>query len=292
MATSIARPRRRLLSLVSLAAAAFLAAGAAPSAPVDSTGAALDPVVTEVRVERLRPRKERVPTLRFLKENRDFIRARFDLLREKPLDRSASAEDIDPRFMAYRRTLAEILAARDSVAVAEEARNRRELFESVTDLGRLEAQLDEMEKLLADQRGRLGVLQEDFTGRQQTALMIVLAGQPRDASITQIGIALEGGGVLSVPVSAGQIESLRRGGILQLSHGLIEPRQQVLEIVLTGDRWPQGDSCFVTLDPPRDRLSVLKLDLSRLAVGSGAGSVTASTWIHDASLRASHETEP
>src|SRR5690242_20079556 len=66
-----------------------------------------NPGATEVKVERIKPKKEKLATLRFLKENRDFIRARYDQLQETPIAGRASAEDLDPRFLAYRAMLAQ-----------------------------------------------------------------------------------------------------------------------------------------------------------------------------------------
>jgi len=236
--------------------------------------------VTEVKVERVRPQRERHPTLQFLKENRDFIRARFDLLRQKPVDRHGRAGEIDPRFLEYDQMLAAILSARDSTATADDTRRRQELLASITELGRLEAPLDLMDRLLAEQRRRLGVLQEDFAGRQQTALMVVLSGYPGDAPVSEIAITLEDGARLTVPLSLDERESLKHGGVVQVFHGFVEPRKQVIEVGLTGERWPGGDSCFVTLDPARDRLSLLRLDLSPVEPGQGAASIKASTWLH------------
>ncbi len=288
-------PRAALaLALMMLAGAAAAATADAPAATTTGEPAAPGPVVTEVKVERIRPKREKHPTLRFLKENRDFIRARFDLLREKPDARRGSAEAIDPRLLAYQRLLAEILVAQDSVAVAEEARRRQELFASVTELGGLEARLDLMERLLAEQRARLAVLQEDFTGRQRTALAIVLSGYPGDAAVSAVAITLEGGGRLSVPLSAEQRESLQRGGMLQVFHALVEPREQVIEVAIGGDRWPAGNSGFVTLEPARDRLTFLQLNLTPVQPAQGASSILANTWVHDSGLPTSDgsESEP
>jgi len=47
--------------------------------------------VAEVRVERERPMKDRHPTLRFLRDNKDFIRARYDRLRERLVTREGEA---------------------------------------------------------------------------------------------------------------------------------------------------------------------------------------------------------
>ena len=250
--------------------------GWATAAPVEDA--------TEVKVERIRPQQEKYSTLRFLKENRAFIRARFDLLREKPQEHRGDAGEIDPRYLAYRDMLAEILSARDSVVVAEDARKRQELLASITQLGGLEAQLDFMDRLLADQRGRLGVLQRDFTGSQQTALVVVLSGYPGDAAVSQVAVTLEDGATLSVPLSPEQRESLRQGGIVQVFHGFVEPRTQVVEVAIAGDRWPAGDTGFVTLDLARDRLTFLWLDLSAIGSDRGAAAIRASTWLHDAKL--------
>lgn len=249
------------------------------------------PNATEVKVERVRPKREKHPTLQFLKENRDFIRARFDLLREKPLDSDGGAAPIDARFLAYQRMLNDVRTGRDSVATAEEARARQTLFASVTELGRLESELDLTERLLAEQRGRLAVLQEDFTGRQQTALVIVVSGYPAAAAVAGVALTLEDGATLTVPLTPEQRESLRKGGVLQVFHALVEPRQQVLQIALVGEDWPADGTGYVTLEPVRDRLTFLLLSLTPAQPGSGASSILASTWIHDAGLHSGEGTE-
>jgi hypothetical protein len=87
-----------------------------------------------------------------------------------------------------------------------------------------------------------------------------------------------------VALSPDQRESLRKGGAVQVFHGLVEPREQVIEVALGAQPWPTGDSGFVTLDPERDRLTFLELDLTRLSPDRGASSIHAGTWLHDASL--------
>ncbi len=237
-----------------------------------------------ITVERVRPTKEKIPTLRFLKENRDFIRARYDLLRQKPDGTLGDAGEIDPRFLAYQEMLRDLLAARDSVSAADDSLARRQLLASISDLGRLEEQLDLMDRLLAGQRTRLGILQEDFTGRQQTALVVVLSGYPAEAEIGQVSITLEDGDTLTVPLSDEHRASLRKGGVVQIFHGFVEPREQVVEVAITGERWPAGDAGYVTIDPARDRMTLLRLDLSSVQPERGAASIQANTWIHDARL--------
>lgn len=237
---------------------------------------------TEVKVERVKPKKEGHPTLQFLKENRDFIRGRFDLLREKTRARRGDAAAIDPRFLAYQDMLADIQTAKDSVVVANSQQQRLELFASITQLGDLETRLDLMERLLAKQRTRLGVLQTDFTGDQQTALMVVVSGHPADAGLAEIGITLDDRATLSVPLSAEQCATLKRGGAVEVFHGFVEPREQTIKVSVTGDRWSAGEAGYATLDPTRERLTLLRLDLSRMDAGRGAPSIQASTWLHSA----------
>jgi hypothetical protein len=239
---------------------------------------------TVVQVERVRPKKEKLPTLRFLKENRDFIRAQYDLLRQKRGGDLGDAGEIDPRFLAYQKMLREALAARDTVAAADDSLKRQALLASIGDLARLEERLDTMDRLLAGQRSRLRVLQEDFTGRQQTALIVVLKGYPSRTPVATISITLEDGDTLTVPLTPEHRAALERGGIVQIFHGFVEPREQVVEIAIRGERWPAGDKGFVRLAPARDRVTLLRLDLTSVQPDRGATSIEATTWLHDTRL--------
>jgi hypothetical protein len=262
--------------VLTLCGLVLLCSGAAAAKRVAAPGE------TAVKVERVRPEKEKLGTLRFLHENRDFIRAQYDRLRERALSRRGTAEPIDPRFLDYARLLAEIQAAQDSLARAEDARARQHLLESITQLGGLEQQLDLMERLLVDQRTRLATLEDDFTGHQQTALMVVVSGYPGAAPISEITVALDDGDSVRVPLSDEQRQSLRQGGVIELCHRFVEPRQQVIAFTLRGDAWPGGNSGFVTLEPARDRLTFLRFDLSQVEAAQGGASVQASTWLHEA----------
>lgn len=271
-----------------LAAAALFAAAAAlavaDAAPLPGT-----PAATEVEVERVRPKEPKLPSLTFLRENRDFIRSRFDLLRERPADRRDDAVALDPRWLAWERMLAAIHASRESVAVIHNDVERRQLLASITELGRLEDQLDAMDRQLAVQSERLRVLEEDFTGAQRTALMVVLSGDPGE-DVVEVAVTLEGGGRLSVPLYLEQREALRKGGVVQVFHGFVEPRRQVIEVSVAGPPWPAGERGFVTLEPARDRLTFLRLDFGAVpAPGSpeatgrarGTAAMRAFTWLHE-----------
>jgi hypothetical protein len=243
------------------------------------------PIETVVEVERARPQPEAHATLRFLKSNRDFIRGRLDLLRQRALARRGESAEIDARWLAYQRMLADIHAARDTVGAAETALRRLQLLESVTQLGRLEAQLDLMDRQLAEQRARLGVLQDDFAGDQRTALMVVLRGHPHEVALTEIAITIADGATVRVPLTSEQRGALERGGVVEIFHGFVEPREQVIEVTVTGAPWPTGESAFIRLEPARDHLTFLKLDLSALAPGRAGTGIRASTWLHDGEMR-------
>lgn len=273
----------RLAGARSRGLALWLVAGTALM-PAGFSGAdALDPAnATEVKVERVRPHKEKLPTLQFLRANRDFIRARYDRLLETPVSRRGASEEIDPRFLNYADLLGQARASHDTVGSAEDERSRRHLLESIAQLGTLESELDRMERQLAAQRTRLAILEDDFTGRQQTTLMVVVKGFPSDAPVADIAIAIDGGATLRIPLSPEQQESLRHGGLLEIFHGAVEPREQVVQVTVFGAAWPAGDSGYVTLDPLRDRLTFLRLDLSAVQPAQGGASIQASTWLHEA----------
>jgi hypothetical protein len=259
-----------LLLGLSLPGAGFAAARVEPQPPA---------TVTTVEVQLERPVREKLPTLQFLRANRDFIRARFDRLREQSRVERAGAADLDPRFLEYRRLLTQIAAGKDSVAVASDARERQGVFTSVEDLGKLERELDQMERLLDAQRSRLGVLQADFAGRQRTELDLVVTGGALAGRVDSVRVTLEDGTSVASALTETQRGSLQHGGALEVFRGLVEPREQVVEVALAGEGWSATGHGFVTLTPARDRLTFLKLDLSQAAPKLGIGSLTASTWL-------------
>ncbi len=272
-------PHRSLHSMrASLALGAALVICGVGMAPLPAAAQ----IETEVKVESVKPEKEKHATLRFLKANRDFIRGRYDLLRETPVEGEGRPLALDPRYLAYPQLLARIIAAEDSLALASEAADRRELLESITRLADLDTDLDRMEKLLAEQKERLGVLEANFTGTQRTALMVVVSGWSAAAPVTQVVVRLEDGQILTIPLGEAQRDALEHGGVVQVFHGYVEPRSQVLEVSIGGSAWPSGDTGFVTLAPPRDHLTLLRLDFSGLDAARGAPSIHASTWLHDA----------
>jgi hypothetical protein len=265
-----------------LALCALLALGALSAVPAGSL--AQEAAVTSVRIERERPQKERMPTLRFLKANRDFIRARFDRLRQEGREQASGAGELDPRFLLYRQMLSEVAGAKDSVSANLDARERSALFASIGDLAALERELDLMERLLDAQRARLGVLQRDFAGRQRTELDIVLTGGVLAGRIDSVAVLLEDGTRVAAAIDSTQRAALRHGATFEVFHGLIEPREQVIDVAFLGEGWSQAGHGFITLEPARDRLTFLKLDLSKSSPARGITSVIAGTWQLDPQL--------
>ena len=261
--------------LRSLAVAAFVVACVA-LAPIVARAA--EPGTIEVTVEKVKPAHPRHETMRFLRENKDFLRARLDLLRQSAREADGGDDALDPRFLAYRRMMADALAARDSVARAQDARDRQSLIAHVAELAALERELDAMDSLLAGQRGRLAELEADFDGRQQTALAILLRGMPTGGAPSELTIALEDSTIVHVPLSAEQRAALAQGGIAQVFHGFVEPRSQVIEVAITRDAGAVPDASWITLEPGRDRLTFLELDLTGLDRADPAARLRASAW--------------
>jgi hypothetical protein len=237
-----------------------------------------DATVTTVTIERERPVREKIPTLRFLKANRDFIRGRFDRLRQDSRESAAGAGELDPRFLLYRQLLAAVAAGKDSVTISADAREHAALFTSVNDLGQLERELDQMERLLDAQRARLGVLQNDFAGRQRTELDVLVTGGALAGRLDSVVVTLEDGSRVASGLNETQRQSLKHGGAFEVFRGLVEPREQVFEVAFLGEGWSAVGHGFITLEPARDRLTFLKLDLAQAQPARGIASVVAGTW--------------
>ena len=259
--------------LLALLLAASLAAAPAHAQPGG---------VTKLAVETARPAREAPPTLRFLKANADFLRARIELFAPAPRVQGGAAQPVDPRFLSYRTMLADIAAAKDSVAASAEARERQALFESVTELAALERELDQMERVLAAQQSRLGTLHTDFAGRQRTELAVLLTGGALAGRVDSVAIRLEDGHRVVTGLDDTQRRSLKVGGLLEVFRGLAEPREQVLEVRFIGEGWNASAAGFLRIAPARDQLTFVKLDLSQAAPARGMASVTAGTWRMDA----------
>ncbi len=250
-----ARAARFAAMAVELVAAAF-AGGSVARAETD----ALD----GVQVERIDDSRSETSTLRFLDENREFFRARLDLLRVTLGPRHGSAREIDPRFLRWREMLADIESARDSTAAGEEWIRRRELMQSVEDLLALEQTLDGMESMLAEQAERLVRLEEDFVGTQSTALVVLLTGVAPGRTPREVSLVDPDGEDWRVELSDEARLALERGGTIELLHRLVEPRVHRLTVRVAGDGWEDSTPRALSLDPARDRMTFVELDLAEL----------------------------
>jgi hypothetical protein len=253
-----------------LAAACLAVAGDGPATAPPSDA----PLPPDGDAYRVRPRdaaKHDPDTLRFLRANRDFFRARLDELHLalRP-DWSGPAEPFDPEWLAWPQMLREIGAARDSAAAGEEAIRRQGLLDSVGQLVDLEKQMDEMEALLDAQGKRLARLEEDFSGEQSTALVVLLTGVSSHGLPGTVVLWDDDGHAHRSILSPQIRTALEHGGSTELLHCLVEPRAQHWDVALEGEGWSEMLPAGIELDPERHRLTFVEVDLSALDAGRAA----------------------
>ncbi len=246
---------------------------AAAQAPNDTTS-----VVESIEVKRAETKEPKHDSLKFLKDNRVFIRAQIDLLRVQTTRTQAErAQIVDPRYLTLKEMSGAIAAARDTVSADSMLTAQRRLMASVTELGELERQMARVEALLADHRTRLIAIEGDFLGHQETALVILMRGFAGKRVPATIVIAEEGE-VARVDLTPEQRASLEQGGIAQIYHQFVEPRSHVFNVSFEGNGWPAASTLPVTVDAVRDRLTFLSLDLSRLDPGREAMGLLTDVW--------------
>lgn len=234
-------------------------------------------VTTEVKREK--DRKTKHESLRFLRDHRVFLRAQMDRLSLlTSLSERGKATMIDDRMLRLQQLAAAIAAARDTVDVEEAATARRDLLDSVERLGELDAQLVLMEALLADQKGRLRVLEEDFLGHQETALVILVRGLPDQDSPAGL-ILTEDRRTLEVLLTADQQVSLRQGGVAQVFHRFVEPRDHLFEVGFAGAGWDEVPTAQVPVTAARDRITFVELDLNALRPDPVDVGLQARVWV-------------
>ncbi|MFN8588639.1 MAG: hypothetical protein U0704_12670 [Candidatus Eisenbacteria bacterium] len=239
--------------------------------------AAADDAPVPVRVERVKPKKEKLPTLRFLRTNLEFVRGRLDLLRERPLAADGSARTLDPRFLRYGALVAAAQAASDSAAAIDRSVAGRELFARER-AGRARRRARRLGRLLAEQQERLARLQADFAARPTTSLALLVSGVPAGGAPRGLAWVREDGDTLHVRWTDEELAALRAGGTLEAFRGLVEPREQVLELVCEGPGWDAAPHAWVTFDPERGRLTFLAFDMTAVTPVAGAAGTTATTW--------------
>lgn len=250
--------RGRCLLLITLLAATVSAALAA------------DP--GSVRVERKAVDQGEAPSLRWLHANRDFLRARLDLLRERALPASGEGEALDARALLLTRLLAEIAAARDSLRT-ESALLADSSATSLGALGELAARLDRFDAQLDAQGRRLATLDSLLAGEQETALLVLLKGLPPALEPSGLTIRDREGDSWQIALGEAERAALRRGGLVEVLHEYVEPRLHELEFAF-GD----AGRLSVSAETPRDRLTLLELDLSALRSAADLSPITATIW--------------
>ncbi len=233
---------------------------------------------TRYEVKRAKVKPPAQPSLRFLRANRDFLRAQLDRLRLQAIRlHGGDAESIDPRWLMLRDMAAAVAAARDTVAVEDSVTAWRGLLTSVTGLADLETQLDRMQGLLNDQGVRLAALESDYLDRQETALVLLLSGG-RAGRLPAGVVVGDGDDRLQVPLTDGQRDALAAGGVVQVMHRLVEPRDHQLDLVFTGAAGDTLEAAVVPVTAERDRLTFVELDLDGLAAGAVDTAPAATVW--------------
>jgi hypothetical protein len=246
-----------------------------PAASVADEG---DEPIETIEVKRTEEEKPRKPTLRFLKDHRVFIRSQLDRLStEVKRTREGSAEALDERYLWLQQMAAAIAAANDTITASHRLTTGDSLLTSINDLGRLEAQLAYVEQLLAEHRDRLLGLEQDFLGHQKTSLVILLRGFPKRDAPRAIVVG-EGSDYIRVDLTAEQRASLEQGGIAQIFHEFVEPREHRYIVSFLGNSWDSADPVAVTVEAERNRLTFLELELDALSRGRNAMGLVTNVW--------------
>jgi hypothetical protein len=130
-----------------------------------------------------------------------------------------------------------------------------------------------MDRQLDAQGQRLRDLDTLLRGEQETALIVLLKGLPAGFEPPGLAIRDTDGASWQVALDAGQRAALRRGGLVQVLHEYVEPRLHRLEFSFGGTGLLE-----VLAEAPRDRLTLLQLDLSALRSDADLSGISATIW--------------
>lgn len=246
--------------------------------PVGNVIENLENIEESIEVKRADIKEPKHTNLQFLRDNRVFLRAQLDRLRlQVTRESSDGAQILDERYLHLKEMSAQIAAACDTVRSGRELAERRDLMQSVTELGAMESELSLMETLLADQQHRLLYLEKDFLGHQESALVIIVRGLSGGNAPAAIEVA-EDGEVVRVELTPEQRTSLQQGGIAQIYHEFVEPREHVLSVSFAGDAWAGTGPQSVRVEAARDRLTFLELNLAQLDRNRESLGLLTSVW--------------
>jgi hypothetical protein len=221
----------------------------------------------ELRVESTRLEKDPPESLRFLRDNRDFLRARLDRLRTSVHWRDLDARPLSEHQRWLRDTDLARIAAEDSLDREQGEIARRDLLDRIEDLAAVEAQLDRLEGLVDAQAARLTEIAGDYAGRQETAVALLATGLP-DEDLTALLVENLDGETVRVRVDAALRAALAGGALTELLHEFVEPRSTSVQISMEladGSRHPLGS---LDLQPVRDRLNFVRLDFASAEDGA------------------------
>lgn len=241
--------------------------------PVTQDSAVDDAVPVTVRREK--PDRLKKPTLRFLQENLDFLRAQIDGLHWEADRHDADGSVVDPTWMHY---LELQQAAERSVSdverIGEESR-QRELLESVAELVAVEESLQRLSNALDGHEERLQELHEDYVEDHVTSLVVLLQGTV-DPGIQSATLTREDGRVVDVSFDGAIAGSLESGAIVELDHDFVEPRWQWLELSFGGAA--SIEPVYLEIEPLRDQLNFVQIDLGSVRATSPAEEWSVTSW--------------
>jgi hypothetical protein len=267
------RSVRQGIALAALAMPAAALAAGPPPAGIVTDAVPLPADGDAYRVEHVDGKDAKQPTLRFLRSNDGFFRTRLDELRVVLRDDwEGNAGALEPEWLRWREMLAEIGTAQAAIAAGDSLG----ALDDITDLVELEHELDAIEDLLAAQGQRLLDLEDHFLGSQRTALVVLLTGVPSTGAPHRVVLHDANGGTARIDLDEADRTALARGGAVELLHRLVEPRGQAWTLdVERGDVAPA--SIPLALDPPRDRMTFVELDLSTWT--PDGGDAVLRTWV-------------
>jgi hypothetical protein len=230
-----------------------------------------------IEVKRSDTKDPKHASLQFLRDNRAFLRAQLDRLRQTRHSTSDDAMILDERMLRLQEMSEALAAARDTVRLRDDAMAQRAILKRVTELGSLVDELTQMERTLTEQRGRLLTLEGDFLGHQETALVILIRGLGGSSAPDAIVLS-EDDDVTRVELTPEQRASLEQGGIAQVYHEFVEPREHTIDVTLAGSAWHEAAPVAVVLETSRDRLTFLELDASHLERGAPTSGLATRVW--------------
>lgn len=282
-------PTRQGLTLLALVLGLGLTpGGTAPRAEERAAGSA--PAEVPVRVERVKPLGDRLPMLRFLRDNRDFLRGRSDALRARPGAGTGAAAALDPRLVDYPALREAARAEQERTTAAADSLQRLSLLARFQELLDLEAEMGRLEARFAGAGERMTRLERDFGGTPTTALVLLVRGLPETA-VDSVIVTNEFGERRALALTGETALGLRNGGLARLLHEFVEPRSQWLEVRLSGAAWHDHASAYVVFEPLRDRATVIELDLRPAAPTPNAPGIAARGWIDEPLLGSTTPTE-